>query len=322
MPNVYCIRAMYGQYTSRFLKGHYAAIGWLDGRDLTNIQDRESIKQLYRDANPSVTSNLVIGQQVGQIARFLFDIKPGDYVITPAADTNILHYGQVQDDPYFLGTDADGCPFTQRKKISWSSDILRRGSLSIPMQNTLGSSLTVFQISNDTEFFEAIMRPELASPVVIQQSHNHTELVLKRLLELDATEFELLVMHLLTAVGFEAQHTGQPHDGGVDVRGHLNIANMAKIQLIVQVKRYQLNARINAKDVKALRASIPAGAQGAFVTTADFQAAALDVATESGYPRIGTVNGRQLVDLLTEHWISIPEDFKDRLQLKPGLILA
>ncbi|MFC5410759.1 DUF2034 domain-containing protein [Larkinella bovis] len=322
MPSVYCIRAMYGQYTSRFLNGHYAAVGWLDGQDLARIHDREAIKQLYRDANPLITSNLVIGQHVGQIARFLFDIKPNDYVITPAADTNILHYGQVQENPYFLGTDADGCPFTQRKKISWSSNVIRRGSLSIPMQNTLGSSLTVFQISNDTEFFETIKRPELASPIVIQQSHNHTEVVLKRLLELDATEFELLIMHLLTAVGFEAQHTGQPHDGGVDVRGQLNIANMAKIQLIVQVKRYQINARISAKEVKALRANIPAGAQGAFVTTADFQAAALDIATESGYPRIGTVNGRQLVDLLTEHWPSIPEEFKERLQLKPGLILA
>jgi restriction system protein len=190
------------------------------------------------------------------------------------------------------------------------------------MQNTLGSSLTVFQISDDTKFFEAINRLDLALPVVFQQTHDHTQQVLKRLLALDPTEFELLIMHLLTAIGFEAQHTGQPHDGGVDVRGLLNVANLARIQLIVQVKRYQLNARISARDVKALRSSIPAGAQGAFVTTANFQPAALDMATEAGYPRIGTVNGRQLVDLLTEHWTAIPDDFKERLQLKLGLILA
>jgi restriction system protein len=314
---------MYGQYTSQFVSGQYVAIGWLNGQDLTHIQDRQEIKQICKAENPSIDSNLVIGQQAGQVARFLLDIKPGDYVITPAADTNTLHYGQVQPDPYFLAAEADGCPFTQRKRVAWSTTTtLRRDTLSIPMQHTLGSSLTVFQISNDAEFFEAINRPELAPPAVIQQTHNTTEQVLKRILSLDATEFELLVMHLLTAVGFEAQHTGKPHDGGVDVRGLLNVANLAKIELVVQVKRYQLTTRISAKDVKALRSSIPAGAQGAFVTTADFQPAALDMATEPGYPRIGTVNGRQLVDLLTEHWSDLPEDVKERLQLKLSLMAA
>ncbi|WP_338874933.1 restriction endonuclease [Spirosoma sp. SC4-14] len=322
MPNVYCVRAMYGQYTSHFLQGAYVAIGWLNGQDLSQVNDREEIRQRCRDANPQLTSNLVLGQQAGQVSRFLFDIKPGDYVITPAADTSILHYGQVEANPYFLGTDADGCPFTQRKRVRWSPGVLRRSTLSIPMQNTLGSSLTVFQISNDAEFFEAINRSDLASPVVLEQTHDHTEQVLKRLLELDPTEFELLIMHLLTAIGFEAQHTGQPHDGGVDVRGLLNVANMARIQLIVQVKRYQLSAKISAREVKALRSSIPAGAQGAFVTTATFHSSALDIATEAGFPRIGTVNGRQLVDLLTEHWADIPDEFKERLHLKVGLILA
>ncbi|MVM33291.1 hypothetical protein GO755_24840 [Spirosoma sp. HMF4905] len=321
MPAVYCVRAMYGQYTNQFLEGQYAAIGWLNGQDLSQVHDREEIKLRFRQANPAIISNLVIGQQVGQIARFLFDIKPGDYIITPAADTNILHYGQVQTNPYFLGPD-DSCPFTQRKRVSWSPNTLRRGVLSIPMQNTMGSSLTVFQISNDSEFFEAIQRPDLASPAVIQQHHDHTEQVLKRLLELDATEFELLIMHLLTAIGFEAQHTGKPHDGGVDVRGQLNVANLARIELIVQVKRYQLNAHISARDIKALRSSIPSGTQGAFITTAKFQPKALDMAIEPGFPRIGTVDGHQLVDLLTEHWATLPQDFKERLQLKVGLILA
>jgi hypothetical protein len=36
--------------------------------------------------------------------------------------------------------------------------------------------------------------------------------------------------------------------------------------------------------------------------------------------RIGLVNGYQLVDLLVEHWSDIPEEFKNRLGLKPGLV--
>lgn len=77
-----------------------------------------------------------------------------------------------------------------------------------------------------------------------------------------------------------------------------------------------------AGTVKALRQSIPAGGQGAFITTADFQNAASDVALEAGFPRIGLVNGRQLVDLLVEHWLKLPEDFRNKLGLKPGLVGA
>ncbi len=42
-----------------------------------------------------------------------------------------------------------------------------------------------------------------------------------------------------------------------------------------------------------------------------------------GFPRIGLINGKQLVDILSEHWdeIEMPSDFKDKLGLKMGLVL-
>lgn len=45
-----------------------------------------------------------------------------------------------------------------------------------------------------------------------------------------------------------------------------------------------------------------------------------EVALEPGFPRIGLINGRQLVDLLIEHWGNIPPEFRERLGLKPGLV--
>ncbi len=90
----------------------------------------------------------------------------------------------------------------------------------------------------------------------------------------------------------------------------------------LQAKRYKLGAKVSANTVRQLRQAIPFGGQGAFITTADFQNAAADVALEPGFPRIGLINGRQLVDLLIEHWGDIPPEFRERLGLKPGLVLA
>lgn len=46
------------------------------------------------------------------------------------------------------------------------------------------------------------------------------------------------------------------------------------------------------------------------------------MALDPSFPRIGLIDGHQLVDLLVEHWADIPPEFGERLGLKPGLVRA
>ena len=321
MPDVYCIRAEFGTYTTQFLDGGYVAIGWMPKVDLSLVKTKDELYPLYKKAHPQDTSNVVIGQQVGQIARFLFDIKAGDFVITPPADTEILIYGIVAADPsYFYFQGNDGCPYPHRRRVEWNTETVRRSDFSVPFQNTIRSSLTVYNISQSEHFFEIIGRKDL-----IRRSRKEVydpyQAVLDQLLELNDKEFEILITHMLAALGFEgSEHTGKTGDGGVDATGELNVANLAKVKIFVQVKRYKLGTKINKNVVKALRQSIPSGGQGAFITTADFQSAASEIALEQGFPRIGLINGNQLVDLLVEHWVDIPQEFQEKLRLKLGLV--
>jgi predicted Mrr-cat superfamily restriction endonuclease len=323
MPNVYCVRADFGTYTDKFVKGGYIALGWVEIGDLSGVGTRDELYPIYKKAYPKDTSNVVIGQQVGQIARFLFEIKPGDYVITPDPDTEWLHYGIVQaDPPYFYANGQDGCPFLHRRPVKWHPERIKRSQFSVPFQNTIRSSLTVFYISHTEHFLDTIGRKDLV-PQQQKEVYDSYRAVLEQVLLLDDKEFELLVTHLLAALGFEgSERTGKPGDGGVDATGELNVANLAKVKVYVQAKRYQLSDRISPNVVKALRQSIPSGGQGAFITTADFRKGASEIALEQGFPRIGLINGRQLVDLLVEHWEDIPEDFKEKLALKRGLVRA
>ncbi len=321
MPELYCVRADFGTYTNHFLKGGYAGIGWLYGSDLSPIKTKDELFPLYKKAHPKDESNIVIGQQVGQIARFLLDLKAGDYVVTPAIDSQWLHYGIVEPDPsYFYDSGTDGCRFNHRRRIKWSADCINRTGFSIPLQNTLRSALTVFWISQKDEFFVAIGKNKLVSPQATAPAADAYEFALQRVLELDAREFEILIKHLLEALGFEAEHTGKSGDGGVDVKGTLDVDNFAKVKVYAQAKRYKLGTKISAGTVRELRQTIPNGAQGAFITTADYQNRAREIADEPGFPRIGLINGRQLVDLLIKHWPDIPQEFKDKLGLKPGLV--
>lgn len=318
---LYCVRAEFGTYTQQFLDGGYVAIGWLPDNDLSNIKTREELYPLYKSAYPQDISNVVIGQQVGQIARFLLEITPGDYVITPAQNTEYIYYGIVQEDAYYYASTPDTCPYLHRKKVKWHKEPIQRSQFSVPFQNTIRSSLTVFYISHKKNFFTTIGKPHLVPESDQKLEFDYYTSILNRILELDDQEFEILITHILNALGFEgSEHTGKVGDGGVDATGELNVANMAKIKLFVQAKRYKLGSKISANVVKALRANIPAGGQGAFITTAGFQKKAKAIAIEAGFPRIGLIDGEQLVEILAEYWNDIPNDFKEKLELKTGLV--
>jgi restriction system protein len=319
--SLYCVRADFGKYTKHFIDGNYVAIGWLPKDDLSSVSTREEIYPLYRKEYPQDTSNVVIGQQVGQIARFLLEIKSGDFVITPAQDTELFYHGVIEDNAYFYADASDGCPYLHRKKVVWNKTPVQRNLFSVPFQNTIRSGLTVFAISHLKNFFTIIGKSDLVPEIEKKMEYDYYTSILNRILELDDKEFEILITHILTALGFEgSEHTGKVGDGGVDATGVLNVYNMAKIKLFVQAKRYKLDSRISANVVKSLRANIPAGGQGAFITTADFPKQAKEIALEQGFPRIGLINGEQLVDILAEHWNDIPTEFQEKLNLKLGLV--
>ena len=321
MTNVWCVRAEYGRYANQFLNGEYAGIGWIRNQDLSSITDREELRKLYRANDPEDSAGRV-GANVGQIHRFLVEMQAEDYIVVPDIDRSKLYYGRIQSVPFYEPAPTDGCPFPHRRRVSWEPHPLNRKELSMPLQYALRAQMTVFAIKHREDFLIAIGAADPAQqPAALR--YNAYEVVLEHILALDSQEFETLIGQLLTAIGFDDPEVTPPTgDGGVDVTGDLNVSGLATIKIFVQVKRYSLGARVTANTVKQLRASIPQTGQGAFITTADYQKSAFDIASEPGFPPIGLINGNQLVDLLVEHWSSIDPEFREQLGLKPGLVQA
>ena len=316
MTSIWVVRSEFGKYTDNFVTGGYVAAGWIAKNDLTGFCNKEDIVQLYKLTHPDENPNRA-GANAGQIATFSLDIKPGDYVITPNSNTEWLHYGQVKTaELYYDPSNQDGCPFPHRWKVKWAETPLRRWDLSIPFQSTLKAQRTVFRVSHAEEF---LVKIGVASPP--PPPRDPYRLIRDRILNLDSSEFEDLAKALLEALGFEeTEVTQQSGDGGVDVIGELNIANLAKVKLFVQAKRYK-SGKVKSKAVKDLRKVIPIGGQGAVITTSDFDSKAKQAANETGFPRIGLIDGRQLVDLLIEHWNAESlTHFHELLELKPGLV--
>lgn len=314
---IYCVRAEFGKYTEAFVNGPYIAIGWLREKNLSKLSedDYDLLRSYYKEAKPDAPK-MSVAQNVGQIFRFLFEIQVGDYVITPGEVTEELFYGKVTSD-YYHGKD-EYCPFPHRKKVKWVKEPLLRSSLSIPLQNTLRSSLTVFNVKQESVFFEAIGEKVRERKII--EYNDFVKIILERILELSAEEFEMLVTELLSAIGFTAKHIGRIGDEGIDAEGELEIYGMAKVDLKVQAKRYRLNAKINQKVVRDFRGSVPEKSQGCIITTCTFAKKARGEGVKQGFKRIGLIDGAQLIEILIENYQDLPQEMKEKLKLKPVLL--
>lgn len=317
-PAVYMVRADFARYAPALQKGGYVGIGWLPETDLNGIVSKDEVRALYEQHYPEA-ADLNVAQNVGQIWRFLHELTEGTYVVTPLGEDSKLLVGQITGAYFYAPTLADS-RYPHRKPVKWFSEPIVRGMLSIPTQNTIRSSLTVFKISQ----YDEILKPyKIALPDRIKRvSMTEGEVkqaILDQILELRPDEFEILVKELLDAVGFDAEHHGRSGDGGIDVTGKLRVYEFASIDIMVQVKQYKSGA-IDDKTIKHFRSSVPERVQAAFVTTSTYTKKAREEAEKEGFKKIGLIDGSQLVDILIEHYDDLAEEVRDKLNLRKTLI--
>ena len=324
MPKVWMIRADYGSATQQVVSNGFHGLGWDEMGDLSAVTERNQISVWRENVASHLEGPATSRSVVGIFTRFVLDMEVGDWIITPEVEARWLRYGEVTGE-YTWNPDApdsDGCRYMHRRSVRWSENRLDRTLLSLGFRNSLQSALTVFRVRHDAEFFSQIGLgshfTDIGKPA---EAHAQIENeALQRVLQLSPTDFEQLVGHLLSAMGFDIEVTQPANGGGVDFRGVLDVSNVARISVTGQVKRYALGNNIGPKPILDLRGRIPIGAQGTFVTTSDYSKKAREVSEEVGFPRVGLVNGEQFVDFLTQHWSEIPEEFRDVLGLKPGLV--
>ena len=141
--------------------------------------------------------------------------------------------------------------------------------------------------------------------------------LLKRLLRLSPTEFEELIAQLLAEMGFESiEITKHSSDGGIDVRGTLQIGDVIRIKMAVQAKKWNQKHRVQAPVVQQVRGSLGVHEQGLIITTSDFSKGAIHEASQSDKTPVALINGEQLVALLVENDIGARKNSHDLIELE------
>ncbi len=308
--NVFVLRADFGRYTDTFEKEGYIGIGWFEedpsSWDLTN---KDFLKEQYRLKFPT-DPNMRMNQNVGQINRFVNEMKLGDLVISPYMDNRLL-IGKIESDLFFKVDSTS--PYPWRKSVKWFKDKIDRHTLSVPLQNTLRSSLTCFNVNSSDEILVQLGlldKKELTSTSndITQEPISNYEIIRKRFLELDATEFEYLVSFLLRTLGFEpTQEIGKVGDGGIDFEGVLDVSGVASINLQVQVKRYDKGV-IGEKEIRNFRGALKKDYQGCFITLSSFNKKATESATDKDREQIQLIDGNRFTEIFIEQYDKIIDE--------------
>ena len=302
-----------------FRKHSVVTIGYGLNEDISGLsldQMRERLRQLYPDRRLYPDRNLAV--RAGRLATFK-EIAVGDIVLTRQAGRQEIHISRVTGPYQFNPRPPDGLnrharPIEHRATVS-------KSELSLPLQTGLKPNLGFYSVSGHAEEIQQLLgdRPQpseidinLLNPQNIEpRSRRH---ILDFLIaNFPAHDFERVVEHVLTAMGFEVEGHGPGADGGVDLIVRQGVFGFD--QIVVQVKNQQAPA--GASVVRNLRGTRESGRK-LFVSASGYTQ---DARNEAGAD-IRLLNGLQLVDLLIEHYENLPVEFKARVPLKPVYLLA
>ena len=124
----------------------HICIGWSDLGDLSEIKDKNDLAILY-DAHFE-KNNRGRGQDIGQIWRFINDVKEGDYVIF--AENSVFHIGRIESDYYFDKTDYEGQSndYKNTRKVRWLKKNISRSMLSSDLHNSLKTAMSIWGLND------------------------------------------------------------------------------------------------------------------------------------------------------------------------------
>lgn len=132
----------------------HVCIGWSNLGDLTNINAKNELKELYKKVRPE-DSNQTVGANVSQIWMFKNEIKINDYIVY--FDKGIAHFGKVIGNYEYIETplnqDAD---YVNNRKVEWIKDIEYK-DLPLEYRKSAMAQKSIFRLNTFKSLIEEII---------------------------------------------------------------------------------------------------------------------------------------------------------------------
>jgi restriction system protein len=275
---VWMIRGEGGILYELFKERSVVAIGWGEIGSLAQLGSRTAIKKRVADTWPEWKEGRVT-TSAGQLHRFRSEIKVGDRVVTYDPKTRVYLVGEITGeyiyDPSICGDDPN------IRLVKWLGEV-DRDRLSVGARNSLGSTLTLFRLSDiaGDEIVRALSGESQRAPDdAVQEIADETDLLANiqsqaiefikdRVTKLDWDDVQLLVAGLLRAMGYKTQVSRAGADRGKDIVASPDGFGFEAPRIVVEVKHR--NQQIGAQDIRSFLGGRHAQDRGLYVSTGGF----------------------------------------------------
>lgn len=306
-----------------FLNKKVVALGWSEIGDLSTIPaNRDAFKEKYVQIYPE-TKKGAIPVNAGQLFRYVHEMKIGDIVIYPSKNDRQIHIGEVTGDYMYVPKGKENYP--HQRNVTWLKHCSRT-EFSQGALYEIGSAMTLFQVKNYADEYEAAMLgkqfPEKEIEADDVQTFSKTaaatqqsteDFVIKKLSrDLKGHPFASFVAHLLDKMGYNTRVSPEGPDGGIDIIAHRDELGFEPPIIKVQVKSKDGN--IGDPEVSALYGKVDNHEFGMLVNLGGFTRQARDFARNKSNLRL--IDGEELVQLIFKHYEDFDSKYKGILPLK------
>lgn len=329
--NIWMVRAGSGSYLiEEFLSKGIAAIGWNETEAIGEGLNYEELKEKVIIAYPD-WSRGKINQTAGQVWRFYNDFQIGDKIITYDSDARIYYIGEIKSKYSFNNK----LEYKHYRKVKWNDGAIDRDDLKIESRNTLGSILTVFEISKEVynNILEShpgyLSEEDIEEHENLQKEYEQNELEnLKRetvsrsfefikdmISQLSSDQLEELSAGIMRAMGYKTRMTPKSGDLGSDILASPDGLSMVEPIIKVEVKHKTKSNKVTAPEIRSFIGGLRAPTKGIYISSTGFTKEADYEAQRANFP-LTLVNMDYLVELILEYYEELDAEVKTLVPLR------
>ncbi len=320
--SLWLVRAgRHGEQEQTALDKDVITIGWKELSDLSRVREKDELKRIYRKAYPSA-SEMQKSIGIGQIWRFLHDIKKEDIVALPLKTQSAIAIGKVVGN-YEYRIIAENVKHI--RKVEWQKT-LPRTAFDKDILYSMGALMTVCRIErNDAEkrvmnLLKTKEPPRPKGPQIEGEEIDIEEYAKDQITKyIDAIfkghDLARLVDAILKAQGHVTRVSPPGPDGGVDILASPGPLGFEHPRICVQVK--SSSTPVDVKTIRELRGvmSKVKAEQGLFVAWNGFNRNALREARDEFFV-IRLWDSGDLIQAIFRYYDKFAEELKAELPLK------
>jgi restriction system protein len=328
--SLWLVRAgRHGEQEQGALEHNVVTIGWQKLPDLSHIQNKEELTEIYKPVYPE-HRGLTVSNRVGQVWRFVKEIQKGDLVALPLKTQSMIAVGEVVGDYEYK----ELTPLIKHiRKVKWLKTI-PRSEFDPDILYSFGSLLTVCTIKrNDAENRVRILLGQKktdVSPISSETAEESIDIeqsakdqIVKHIeTKFKGHELATLVDAILKAQGYVTKKSLPGPDGGVDILAASGPLGFGEPRICVQVK--SSSSAVDSKIIRELMGVMSkVGAnQGLIVAWGGFNSGAINEAKDSFFS-IRTWDQGVLLEEIFKYYDRFDDELKAALPLKRiwGLVL-